>query len=582
MRSFRPTSLQACFAILLFGFTITVAEAENAQRPELALQIDHGDRVLDIDYSDDGRLLASCSRDQTAKLWDARTGELIRTLRGHVTSVNAVAISPDKSRVATGAGLVKGKVCVWDIDSGQLLRTLAGPPGAAHALEWISDTRLAAGYAAGSVVLWDVSNGEKGTELTVGTPVSHLYLSAAGDVLYAVGNPDVLGDFGALLGVGGVRAWEAATWEQKWDPIEIETGISCLATTADDSIIAIGEREGPTIHLHSAETGERIRSFEGTPPEGYALEVGALAFSPDAEHLIVGYHPVPHYPMEIIQAWDIEHTKMLGSIELDDEMGLLTEMTYIPGRPEIASTMGLALPAPGAAANTWEVSAQGGRNMFSGWRDIAANGTIFPGGDRLLAGTERTGAHIWDLAEGRIDLRLERIPDGEIRGLGILPGTEKVVGSVTLTSPNNYGGNVAVWDAMTGELIHEIEGCGHDLQAVAASPAGSKIACYCLGGPGSFSDHREQGKVRVWSTEDWKLLHSFPGHTNHVLDMDFSPDGSRLITAAGAHSKHFYGGEAYLWDANTGRRLAELQRAAITGVSACAFSHNGSRVATST
>jgi WD40 repeat protein len=66
-----------------------------------------------------GRLLAAASLVRTIRIWDARSGRLVRELSGHEEAVNCVAYSPDGSRLASAAD--DYTIRVWDTDTGALL-----------------------------------------------------------------------------------------------------------------------------------------------------------------------------------------------------------------------------------------------------------------------------------------------------------------------------------------------------------------------------------------------------------------------------------------------------------------------------
>ncbi|MDP6599317.1 MAG: hypothetical protein QGI86_26165 [Candidatus Poribacteria bacterium] len=60
------------------------------------------------------------SIDHTAKVWNADTGQELLTLKGHDSSVNSVAYSPDGKRIATAGG--DGIVQVYTTDMDELLQ----------------------------------------------------------------------------------------------------------------------------------------------------------------------------------------------------------------------------------------------------------------------------------------------------------------------------------------------------------------------------------------------------------------------------------------------------------------------------
>jgi WD40 repeat protein len=78
----------------------------------------HTGAVTAVVFSPDGKQLAGTSED-TVKLWDAATGADVATLRGHTSSVTAVAYSPDGSRIVLAGP--DNTARVWDARTGQPL-----------------------------------------------------------------------------------------------------------------------------------------------------------------------------------------------------------------------------------------------------------------------------------------------------------------------------------------------------------------------------------------------------------------------------------------------------------------------------
>ena len=77
----------------------------NIEREEIAvsLLIGHEDAVLTVAYSPDGTRLVSGSWDNTVRIWNSRTGDLLSILNVHSHSVDSVAYSFDGARIVSGS-----------------------------------------------------------------------------------------------------------------------------------------------------------------------------------------------------------------------------------------------------------------------------------------------------------------------------------------------------------------------------------------------------------------------------------------------------------------------------------------------
>ena len=77
-----------------------------------------------IALSGNGDLIVSGSVDDSVQVWDAKTGEQLRELQGHTSSVTSVAFSPDGNQIVSGSR--DQSVRVWDAKTGEQLRELQG------------------------------------------------------------------------------------------------------------------------------------------------------------------------------------------------------------------------------------------------------------------------------------------------------------------------------------------------------------------------------------------------------------------------------------------------------------------------
>jgi WD40 repeat protein len=135
------------------------------------------DRVLTLDFSPDGRWLVSGgglpSRTGELKIWNVADGRLAREIVGaHGDTIFAARFSRDGRHIASAGAdrLVK----VFNAESGELVRTFAGHTAHALGVDWNFDGKLLVSCGGDNVLkLWDFETGlpvrtMKGTTYQIG------------------------------------------------------------------------------------------------------------------------------------------------------------------------------------------------------------------------------------------------------------------------------------------------------------------------------------------------------------------------------------------------------------------------------
>jgi len=145
------------FAIVALVFSSSAFSEEPPKEPILKIETGmHTAPINRIGIDSAERYLVTGSDDKSIKVWELRTGKLIKTLRPPIGSGNegkiyAVAISPDGKYVA-GAGWTgyewdkSVSIYLFDLNTGTLIKRLSGLPKAVVHLTYSKDGRyLAAG-----------------------------------------------------------------------------------------------------------------------------------------------------------------------------------------------------------------------------------------------------------------------------------------------------------------------------------------------------------------------------------------------------------------------------------------------------
>lgn len=132
----------------------------GVEKPDILI-----DRVLALDFSPDGKLLASGggepSRSGELKIWNIENGELVKAVpEAHSDTINSVAFSPDGASLATCGSDRFAKI--FSVSEGKLIRPLEGHTHYVLGVTWRSDGRMVATSGADSVIkVWDARTGDQ-------------------------------------------------------------------------------------------------------------------------------------------------------------------------------------------------------------------------------------------------------------------------------------------------------------------------------------------------------------------------------------------------------------------------------------
>ncbi|UUO09121.1 hypothetical protein M4951_12590 [Blastopirellula sp. J2-11] len=159
----------SCIALSPQGEQMAIArygKVELATFPanKTLFQLEFPGKVNQIAFSADGTLVAGAGGQVgvsgEVRIWDAATGQLQQTIRGHRDAIYSVAFSPDARVLATGS--YDKDAIIWDRQSGAPLETLTGHNDAIYDLAFRNDSKVLATCSADRTVkLWDIATGER-------------------------------------------------------------------------------------------------------------------------------------------------------------------------------------------------------------------------------------------------------------------------------------------------------------------------------------------------------------------------------------------------------------------------------------
>jgi len=234
-----------------------------------------------IAVSPDGNTLASGGDDKNIKLWDLDTKKVLANLSGHSQPVTSVAFSPNGQILATASD--DKTIKLWQIETLEEICTLSGHSHTVKSVAFSPNGQiLASGSWDKTIKLWDVNTGTEictmtGHQLQVNSvafsPQGEILASASYDRTIRLWQIPIFADLHkkfknrpcySLLSTFSGHAWAVLT----------------VAFSPDSQILATGSDDN-TIKLWEVNTGQLIYTLVS-----HSWSVVAVAFTADGETLL--------------------------------------------------------------------------------------------------------------------------------------------------------------------------------------------------------------------------------------------------------------------------------------------------------
>ena len=117
--------------------------------------------IYSVAFSPDGNTIVGGEEGTNAVyLWDAHTGQCLKTLMGHTGTIRDVAFSPDGKTIATGND--DGTVRLWEVDRGLCTKILQGNTDLVYTVAFSPNGKtIASGSQDGTIKRWSVRTGRR-------------------------------------------------------------------------------------------------------------------------------------------------------------------------------------------------------------------------------------------------------------------------------------------------------------------------------------------------------------------------------------------------------------------------------------
>jgi len=446
-------------------------------------RLSHESWTTGINFSPDGRSVATASQDSTARIWDTKTGEPIGGPLSHAREVFMAQFRADAQQVITASA--DKSVRIWDPRTGQAFAEPILHDTAVYSAKMnASGQRLVTVSESDAAWLWETRTLQPLTVFRwLSASPNFMRLSPDGQWLLAGDAQDNVRVLNLRSGTfQGKRARHKQTYTIS--DAQFSPDGRRFVTTSEDS----------TAQIWDARTGEAV----GPALRHERKRVVTASFSPSGEQIVTASQD------HTARVWDvpsgIERLKLRHG-------GDVRSAGFSPdGKLIVTSSLD-------GTAQIWDAAT--GRSLSKLTHDDEVECAVFDwAGQRVATASKDRTARLWSVRTAQmLTLPLRHADALRSESVSFSPD-----GSRLLTMAGN---SAQVWDSATGRPL--IRPFRHErlVRVARFSPDGRKVLT-------ASSD----GTARLWDAETGYEVREPLRHGSRVRSAQFTPDGSRVLTCS--------------------------------------------------
>ena len=495
--------------------------------------------LLDAVVSPGNKFIASCGGRGTF-IWDFETGQLLRFLDGHTAWVNALKFSPDGNYLYTAGDQ---RILKWDMKTFTITQIFTGHTNWVTCLDISNDgAMLASGGYDLYARIWDTTNGKQLKAIKAHTDnINTLSFSPDRKRLLS-GSSDK-----------SAKLWDISTGNLL-ESFEDNAGwVLSTAFSPDNNLMVYGEKN--SIKIINTNDYKILKTLLRNDKWPFSI-----TFTKNNKNILIGYWGLD------AELYSLANDQIVHTYKVDNKS--YSQITkFSPDEKYVLTT------SSRSQMNIWDASTESLAKRIDQHSSEILSLNYSPDDNNLYSGHYDRTIRLWNIKTGTLLKKFEQ-ENERVNGLSLTND-----GKLLLTGGEGEN-SVYLWNTESGELINKYSSTSlknsislavsSDNQYFAAGTADKYLGLYELYTGKNvrlFPGHTDRingvcfspdGKyliscssdtaIKVWNIEEHKLLFTLEGHTGQVNSVSVSKDGRYLVSGSSDKSIR-------LWNMEDGKQI---------------------------